>query len=198
MQGLLPDVCISGAACIRSATGREGSRHAGCTGIGKQASRAPLRVGNKVPVNRCDGPDGSWDDVQAKMAKHLAPLFPGLADFTEVSTGHDVMRGGVGLRVVTCTAKFNGAPVNIFVDFAREDNVDGKGLVPVIRCSDKGGVAICSQRWRHPGKSQRRKGSPPSHRSGWPPPRNSQGSPSSHGIYRRATAPQPFARPRKG
>ena len=88
-----------------------------------------------------DGADGPWDDVQAKMAKHLAPHFPGLTDFAEVSTEHDVMRDGVGLRVVTYTAKFNGAPVDIVVDFARENNVDGNGLVLIIRCSEQGNAA---------------------------------------------------------
>jgi hypothetical protein len=88
-----------------------------------------------------DGADGPWDDVQSKMAKHLAPHFPGLTDLAEVSTEHDVIRDGVGLRVVTYTAKFNGAAVDIVVDFARENNVDGKGLVLIIRCSEQGNAA---------------------------------------------------------
>ena len=88
-----------------------------------------------------DGADRPWDDVQSKMAKHLAPHFPGLTDLAEVSTEHDVIRDGVGLRVVTYTAKFNGAAVDIVVDFARENNVDGKGLVLIIRCSEQGNAA---------------------------------------------------------
>lgn len=84
------------------------------------------------------GADGPWDDVQARMAKHLAPHLPGLAGLNEVSTEHDVFRDGVGLRVVTYTGNFNGAPVNIVVDFARENNVDGKGLVLIIRCAEQG------------------------------------------------------------
>ena len=88
-----------------------------------------------------EGADGPWDDVQSKMAKHLAPHFPGLTDLAEVSTEHDVIRDGVGLRVVTYTAKFNGAAVDIVVDFARENNVDGKGLVLIIRCSEQGNAA---------------------------------------------------------
>ena len=87
------------------------------------------------------GADGPWDEVQAKMAQHLAPHFPGLENLVEVGTEHDVMRDGVGLRVVTYTAKFNGAPVDIVVDFARENNVDGNGLVLIIRCSEQGNVA---------------------------------------------------------
>ena len=88
-----------------------------------------------------EGADGPWDDVQAKMATHLAPHFPGLTDLAEVNTEHDVIRDGVGLRVVTYTAKFNGAGVDIVVDFARENNVDGKGLVLIIRCSERGNAA---------------------------------------------------------
>ena len=55
-----------------------------------------------------------------------------------MNTEHDVFRDRVGLRVVTYTGNFDGAPAapaNITVDFAREDNVDGKGLVLIIRCA---------------------------------------------------------------
>lgn len=52
-----------------------------------------------------------------------------------MNTEHDVFRDRVGLRVVTYTGNFNGAPANVTVDFAREDNVDGKGLVLIIRCA---------------------------------------------------------------
>lgn len=85
-----------------------------------------------------NGPDGPWDDVQKNMAKHLAPQFPGLQGLTETGTEHDVFRDGVGLRVVSYTANFNGAPVDIVVDFARENNVDGNGLVLIIRCAEQG------------------------------------------------------------
>jgi hypothetical protein len=84
------------------------------------------------------GADGPWDDVQAKMAAHLAPQFPGLKGLTETGTEHDVFRDGVGLRVVSYTANFNGAPVDIVVDFARENNVDGNSLVLIIRCAEQG------------------------------------------------------------
>lgn len=87
------------------------------------------------------GQDGPWDDVQAKMAKHLAPHFPGLADLKEVNTEHDVFRDGVGLRVVTYTANFGGKTVDLVVDFAREDNKDGKGLVLIARATPKGNGA---------------------------------------------------------
>lgn len=85
--------------------------------------------------------DGPWDDVQAKMAKHLGPHFPGLSNLTEVNTEHDVVRDGVGLRVVTYTASFNGRDVDLVVDFAREDNKDGKGLVLIARATPKGDSA---------------------------------------------------------
>jgi uncharacterized protein YkwD len=85
-----------------------------------------------------DAQDGPWDDIQANMANYLAPHFPGLADLTEVNTEHDVFRDGVGLRVVTYTATFQGKPVDIVVDFARENNVDGPRLVLIIRCSEQG------------------------------------------------------------
>ena len=85
-----------------------------------------------------DAQDGPWDAIQANMANHLAPHFPGLADLNEVSTEHDVVRDGVGLRVVTYTATFQGKPVDIVVDFARENNVDGPRLVLIIRCSEQG------------------------------------------------------------
>lgn len=84
------------------------------------------------------GKDGPWDDVQAKMAQHLAPHFPGLAGLKEVNTEHDVFRDGVGLRVVTYTANFGGKTVDLVVDFAREDNKDGKGLVLIARATPKG------------------------------------------------------------
>lgn len=85
-----------------------------------------------------DAQDGPWDAIQADMARQLAPHFPGLADLNEVSTEHDVIRDGVGLRVVTYTATFQGKPVDIVVDFARENNVDGDRLVLIIRCSEQG------------------------------------------------------------
>lgn len=85
-----------------------------------------------------NAPDGPWDAVQADMAKILQPHFPGLADLDETNTEHDVFRDGVGLRVVTYTAAFRGKPVNLVVDFARENNVDGDRLVLIIRCSEKG------------------------------------------------------------
>ena len=84
------------------------------------------------------GQDGPWDDVQAKMAKHLAPHFPGLAELKEINTEHDVFRDGVGLRVVTYTANLGGKTVDLVVDFAREDNKDGKGLVLIARATPKG------------------------------------------------------------
>lgn len=87
------------------------------------------------------GQDGPWDDVQAKMAKHLGPHFPGLSALTEVNTEHDVFRDGVGLRVVTYTANFGGKAVDLVVDFAREDNKDGKGLVLIARATPKGNAA---------------------------------------------------------
>ena len=87
------------------------------------------------------GQDGPWDDVQAKMAQHLAPHFPGLNALAEVNTEHDVFRDGVGLRVVTYTANFQGKPVDLVVDFAREDNKDGKGLVLIARATPKGDAA---------------------------------------------------------
>ncbi len=87
------------------------------------------------------GQDGPWDDVQAKMAKHLAPHFPGLADLKEVNTEHDVFRDGVGLRVVTYTANLGGKTVDLVVDFAREENKDGKGLVLIARATPKGDAA---------------------------------------------------------
>jgi hypothetical protein len=85
-----------------------------------------------------DAPDGPWDAIQAAMAEHLAPHFPGLADLAEVSTEHDVFRDKVGLRVVTYTATFQGKPVDLVVDFAREKNVDGDRLVLIMRCSEQG------------------------------------------------------------
>ncbi len=85
-----------------------------------------------------DAPDGPWDAIQENMAKRLAPHFPGLGDLEETNTEHDVIRDGVGLRVVTYTATFQGVPVNIIVDFARENNVDGDRLVLIIRCSEQG------------------------------------------------------------
>ncbi|MBL9131252.1 MAG: hypothetical protein JNG86_08640, partial [Verrucomicrobiaceae bacterium] len=85
-----------------------------------------------------DAQDGPWDAIQADMARILAPHFPGLADLNEVNTEHDVVRDGVGMRVVTYTATFQGKPVDIVVDFARENNVDGPRLVLIIRCSEQG------------------------------------------------------------
>jgi uncharacterized protein YkwD len=70
------------------------------------------------------GADGPWDDVQAKMSKHLAPHFPGLKGLTETGTEHDVFRDGVGLRVVSYTGNFNGVPVD--------------SLVLIIRCAEQG------------------------------------------------------------
>lgn len=87
------------------------------------------------------GADGPWDDVQAKMATHLGPHFPGMTELTEVNTEHDVFRDGVGLRVVTYTAKMDGAAIDLVVDFARENNVDGGGLVLIARSSRKGDTA---------------------------------------------------------
>lgn len=87
------------------------------------------------------GPDGPWDDVQARMAAVLAPHLPGLSGLAEAKTEHDVFRDGVGLRVITYTGNFNGAPVNIVVDMAREDNVDGDRLVLIVRCSEQGATA---------------------------------------------------------
>ena len=72
------------------------------------------------------------------MAGLLAPYFPGLTNLNETNTEHDVFRDGVGLRVVTYTATFQGKPVDIVVDFARENNVDGDRLVLIIRCSEQG------------------------------------------------------------
>jgi pathogenesis-related protein 1 len=92
-----------------------------------------------TPVNGPkDAADGPWDAIQADMARQLAPHFPGLADLNEVNTEHDVFRDGVGLRVVTYTATFQGKPVDIVVDFARENNVDGDRLVLIMRCSEQG------------------------------------------------------------
>lgn len=85
--------------------------------------------------------DSPWDKIQEKMAKELAPFLPGLTDLVEVSTEHDVFRSGVGMRVVTYTAKQNGKPVDVIVDFARENNVDGEGVVLIIRCIDQGSTA---------------------------------------------------------
>lgn len=85
-----------------------------------------------------DAPDGPWDAIQAGMGRYLAPHFPGLADLAEVDTQHDVMRDGVGLRLVTYTARFQDKPVDLVVDFARENNRDSDRLVLVIRCSEQG------------------------------------------------------------
>lgn len=85
--------------------------------------------------------DSPWDKIQENMAKELAPFLPGLTDLVEVSTEHDVFRSGVGMRVVTCTAKQNGKPVDVIVDFARENNVDGEGVVLIIRCIDQGSAS---------------------------------------------------------
>lgn len=85
-----------------------------------------------------DAQDGPWDAIQADMAGLLAPYFPGLTNLNETNTEHDVFRDGVGLRVVTYTATFQGKPVDIVVDFARENNVDGDRLVLIIRCSEQG------------------------------------------------------------
>lgn len=85
--------------------------------------------------------DSPWDKIQEKMAKELAPFLPGLTNLEEVSTEHDVFRSGVGMRVVTYTAKKNGKPVDVIVDFARENNVDGEGVVLIIRCINQGFAA---------------------------------------------------------
>ena len=82
--------------------------------------------------------DSPWDKIQGDMAKVLAPLLPGLTALTEVNTEHDVFRSGVGMRVVTYTAKLKGKPVDVIADFARENNVDGAGLVLIIRCVAQG------------------------------------------------------------
>ncbi len=85
--------------------------------------------------------DSPWDKIQAKMAKELAPFLPRLTDLKEVDTEHDVFRSGVGMRVVTYTGKQEGKPVDVIVNFARENNVDGEGVVLIIRCIAKGDAA---------------------------------------------------------
>lgn len=105
-------------------------------------SVSPDNTARVVLVKVTDIPKESpWDDVQGRMAKVLAPHYPGLVNLKEVKTEHDVDRGGVGMREVTYSANFDGQEVDLVVDFARENNVDGKGLVLITRCTRKGDKA---------------------------------------------------------
>jgi len=102
-------------------------------------SVSPDNTARVVLVKVTDLPKESpWDDVQGRMAKVLAPHYPGLVNLKEVKTEHDVERGGVGMREVTYSANFDGQEVDLVVDFARENNVDGKGLVLITTCTRKG------------------------------------------------------------
>lgn len=82
----------------------------------------------------------NFDEVNKDLVKILQEAYP--ATYTELKEGpaeHDISRGGLGLRVVTYTAKEDGVPVNITVQFAKPPGDDSKVTLLVIVGSDEGG-----------------------------------------------------------
>ncbi len=81
-----------------------------------------------------------FDEVNKDLVKILQEAYP--ATYTDLQEGpaeHDIERGGLGLRVVTYTAKEDGAPVNITVQFAKPPGDDSKVTLLVIVGTDEGG-----------------------------------------------------------
>ena len=73
-----------------------------------------------------------FDEVNSKLVDILQDAYAGTyTELKEGDTEHDVGRNGLSVRVVTYTAKEDGVPVNITVQFAKPSGDDSKVVLLV-------------------------------------------------------------------
>jgi hypothetical protein len=83
-------------------------------------------------------PYKQYDALQEELPKMLGEFLPNVREVEEVDTLHDVFKGGLGLRVVTYTAKWRNQPVNVVAEFAKPPGDDDAPTVLFLRAVQKG------------------------------------------------------------